>query len=233
MKIKTLLPLALSVAALGGATTALAGGPDHMPAYPSSSHKVYVGAGVTMNQIGATNATDDVAAVNLNSYIPVGVPHLGWKVFVGYQVKSWLDTELSFTDPGKTAIQSRVLSDIAADDTLSVHHWMVDLDGIAHARLYSDLSGFVKAGFGFMHASFTASNLNNFPPLPNHESAFTSSSSHNNVATLNYGAGLSYEFMRTYGARVSYTRYIVSNQATDFQTAPNLISFDLTYRFNV
>ena len=236
MKIRTLLPLALSVAALGGATTAMAGGPDNMPT-PPSEHHLYVGAGMTLNDSVSDLSNADFAAATTAGAKANNSASLGWKVFVGYQLKSWLDTELSFTAP-----HSNTVSDVAAAgginlDSLKSRYYYLDLDAIAKADIYDGLYGFVKGGAGMQWADYNATtNLNNFPGIPGHAAINgvppqTSASAH--MGTFNYGAGLGYKFMNTYGARVSYTHYVTTARITGFDIVPNIWSFDLSYDFTM
>jgi len=234
MKIRTLLPLALSVAALGGVTIASAGGPDNMPA-PPSAHHLYVGGGVTMNDHLADMINAGFIA-GIAGGFPNNATSLGWHAFVGYQLKSWLDAELSFTDPhATTTLEALGVGAPGADsDSLLSQYYYLDLDAIARTSIYDGIYGFVKGGVGvsWIH-NIAFLTLNNFPPLPGHSGRAAGTHANSTFGTMNVGAGLGYEFMNAYGIRASYTHYITAARTTGYDIVPNIWALDASYRFSV
>lgn len=201
---KTLIAAALAVTAAG----AFAASAPVMNAQPSTPW--YVGVGLDYSPV----ATDQI----LHGDFKLNNRGFGGTGFVGYHVNKYFGTEFGFDVIAANKYKGSVKA------TLQVkNRWNIHFVGNAYLPVCSWFSPFAFAGVAW---------INNQVEL---NSGALHVSKYSGLG-LTYGAGLQFN-IQEFGVRVKYTRFdassSVNNVITSNNTAQDLVSLDVLYRFGM
>lgn len=209
MSVKKLLVLAAGVAVIG-ATSAMAGGPDHMamPAQPAFQNSVYIDA-----QLGYAS-TNNAAVHYLGSRI-VDNKNGGFTggVDMGYQF-----TRNIALEAGWLYLPNSGYASTTPALTGQVRSWVVYAAAKLSAEVMADLDIFAKAGVGYrdLNQSFNGANSTGGYWLPL------------------MAAGLEYTYGSwLFGAQYTFITGNGSSTLTDNGSKANLYTAFVGYKFNV